>query len=260
MEHLLFAGKKLLTILIMPLGAWLIATASGFALRFCRPRSRIGIGLVLAGAAWLYVCSMEFTGFMLFHYLENEAGSYADPAQLERRGVKQIVVLGGPVSEGDSLTVADRVGGSMPRVLEGMRLCRAIPGAKLVTSGGTYQGSVPIGEAMADFAAEMGLPRDDIRVERTALDTEDEARILFPRLVGKPFALVTSAYHMPRSLLHFRRHGLDPIPAPAGFQARRRIFSAGSFLPSAAGLGVTDVALREYAGRCWALLKMRLRR
>ncbi len=260
MEHLLFVAKKLLTMLVMPLGAWLIATVSGFALRLFRPRSRIGLGLILAGGTWLLICSMEFTGFVLIHCLENEAGPYADPGDLVRRGVKQIVVLGGAAQEGDSLTVADRVGGSVSRVLEGMRLWRAIPGAKLVTSGGTYRGSIPIGEAMADFAEEMGVPRDDIRIERTSLDTEDEARLLAPHLKGRPFALVTSAYHMPRSLLHFRRHGLDPIPAPSGFQARRLIVSMGCFLPSAGGLAVTDVALREYTGRCWTLLKMRLKR
>ncbi|MEW6350059.1 MAG: ElyC/SanA/YdcF family protein [Thermodesulfobacteriota bacterium] len=260
MEHLLFAAKKLVTMLAMPLGAWLIATVSGLAFRLCRPRSRIGLWLIVAGGAWLYVCSVEFTGFMLIHSLENEAGSYADPAQLEQAGVKHIVVLGGPSHEGDSLTVADRVAGSIPRVLEGIRLWRQIPGAKLVTSGGTYRGSVPIGQAMADLAMEMGVPGDSVRVEHTALDTEDEALLLAPRLKGRPFALVTSAYHMPRSLLQFRRCGLDPIPAPAGFQAGRLIVSAGCFLPSAAGLGVTDVALREYTGRCWALLKMRFKR
>ncbi len=81
---------------------------------------------------------------------------------------------------------------------------------------------LPESKIMADLAIELGLDKRDIVEESAALDTEDQA-ILIKKIVGKDkFILVTSAFHMPRSMAFFRKNGMDPIPAPTGHRIIKR--------------------------------------
>jgi len=61
-------------------------------------------------------------------------------------------------------------------------------------------------------------------------------------------ALVTHAWHMPRSVREFERAGFTVVPAPTGFAApeARPLLE---WLPSADGLALSRLVLREAAGR-----------
>ena len=109
-----------------------------------------------------------------------------------------------------------------------------------------------IAEALADVANAQGVPREAIVLEDDSWTTEDQARLV-AAIVGKePFALVTSAYHMPRSLMLFRFAGLDPIPAPADYFSRKITLDYSTLVPQAGGLSMTEIAIREYAAK-WLL-------
>jgi uncharacterized SAM-binding protein YcdF (DUF218 family) len=84
----------------------------------------------------------------------------------------------------------------------------------------------------------------------TPVDTAQEAYAVRDVLApGERFLLVTSASHMPRSVRHFQRAGLEPIPAPTRFKTGNRSGSMLAFwLPSAQHLRKTERALYEYMG------------
>jgi uncharacterized SAM-binding protein YcdF (DUF218 family) len=67
--------------------------------------------------------------------------------------------------------------------------------------------------------------------------------------------VVTSAWHMPRSVYAFRRNGTEPIPAPTVYRHDPAAPSAADFFPSAGGFETSATALHEYVG----LLYYRLR-
>ncbi|MBI4964680.1 MAG: YdcF family protein [Desulfomonile tiedjei] len=256
MELLLFLAKKAISTIIYPVGSSLALWIAGLVLLRVRPRSRAGFLLVLAGGLWLLVAALPVTGVLLLKPLESKAGSYANPQQLSRAGVKYIVVLGGDIRGGE-LTTVDRIAcSSLVRVMEGIRLWRGVPGSRLVLSGGTYSSeTMPSAEGMAALALELGVPPEAIVKEISSLDTDDEARLLSPVLGKGPFALVTSACHMRRSLLIFRSMGLDAIPAPADFEVKKVALDLRYFLPSAMGLEKTHKAIHEYIGTLVVLMK-----
>jgi len=218
-----------------------------------RPRRRVGFILVLSGSLVLLVMSLPLTGSRLVRSLELKAGEYADPRELSRNDVKWIVVLGGDLRAGE-LSPADRVAySSLVRVMEGIRLWKAMPKSKLVLSGGTYSTQkMTTGLGMALLARALGVPENAIVVESQSWDTQGEARHLKPILGKDKFALVTSAYHMRRSVLSFKRAGLDPIPAPADFMTKGG-FQLGvrTFLPSPMALELSQTAIHEYLGTLW---------
>jgi uncharacterized SAM-binding protein YcdF (DUF218 family) len=70
------------------------------------------------------------------------------------------------------------------------------------------------------------------------------------RPTGPRILLVTSAYHMSRAEILFRRAGLEVIPFPVDFQTKLGI-TPRSFIPSGGALQQTDAALHEIYGRVY---------
>ena len=78
--------------------------------------------------------------------------------------------------------------------------------------------------------------------------------ILTERKIDR-FLLVTSAAHMPRSMMIFRKLGLNPIAAPTDYQKTDREANLTSIesrilnvLPDADNLRETNRAIKEYIG------------
>ncbi|MGO9569877.1 MAG: YdcF family protein [Desulfomonilaceae bacterium] len=257
MEWPLFVAKSLIGSTLNPICISLLLCLTGATLWILRPRRHIGFVLVLSSSLLLLVMSLPLTGSLLLSSLELKAGEYAEPGELSRSGVKWIVVLGGDLRGGE-LSPADRVAcSSLVRVMEGIRLWKGMPDSKLVLSGGTFSSrKMPTGLGMALLARELGVPQDAIVLESRSWDTDDEARLLKRVLGENRFALVTSAYHMRRSVLNFKRMGLDPIPAPADFMTKAGFqLDVGSFLPSPKALDLSQTAIHEYLGTSWLSLK-----
>ncbi len=109
----------------------------------------------------------------------------------------------------------------------------------------------PEAEIAARTLEGMGLPAGMIISERRSRTTWENARevkkILGERKMGR-VALVTSAWHMPRAMLSFRRAGVEAVPVPAGALSLGRVARASAFLPSFESLADSFLALREYIG------------
>ena len=259
MEWTLFVAKNLIERMLNPICGSLLLSLTGAIIWYLRPGRRIGLALVVSGALVLLVMSLPMTAGFMVHSLELKAGPYADPTELSRDGVRCIVVLGGDLRGGD-LSPADRVAyTSLVRVMEGIRLWKGLPKSKLVLSGGSVcSRSMATGLGMALLAQEIGVPKNAIVVENQSWDTEDEARFLKPILGKDKFALVTSACHMRRSVLDFKRMGLNPIPAPADFQTKDFHGGLGEFIPSPDALTMSQIAIHEYLGTLWLKMKQLL--
>jgi uncharacterized SAM-binding protein YcdF (DUF218 family) len=255
LDALGFILKKVISRLLFPVELVLGLGILGLAWLRWRPRGRAGPALLVGSWALLLLLSVSAVTHPLLAFLEEAAGDYAQPAALAAAGVEYIVVLGGGVRQGP-LTVADRVqGASNLRLLEGVRLWKALPGSRLLLSGGDFRQGVTVGRAMYDLARELGLPAEALVLEDESWDTEDQARLLARRLGQRPFALVTSAYHMRRSLAFFRAHGLKPLAAPADFRTRGFRLDYDTIMPDTGSLHGAEIAFYEYLGWLWLNLK-----
>ncbi len=256
MEAIGFIAKKIVSIVCYPYGFALLLIIGGLAAWRWKSRSRAGFFFVLAGTTVLLLFSFPVTGCLLLGFIEGEAGSYANPDALQRKNVRYIVVLAGDLARTD-LTPADGVGSSIYRIMEGIRLWKELPQSRLVLSGGSYPGESSEAAALAALPLMLGVPSEALVLETRAWDTEDEARI-FAKLVGtEHFGLVTSAVHMWRAMKHFQRFGLNPIPCPCEFQTKRCPPTYAKFLPAARGLWMSQVAIHEYVGTLWLMIKPR---
>ena len=239
----------------MPLGLVLLLLVIGLVFLF---RRRLGVGrvLILAATLILYLFSLSPVADFLARPLEE-----AYPvAQIDRlpADLSAVVVLGGGALDRRDLPPAARLGGdTLQRTLEGVRLWRARPGARLVLCGGEWSAEPDYpspAELMGQLAESLGVDPDRIKLDQTSKDTYENALEALKFLDEKPFVLVTSARHLPRAMAIFRRFGREPVPAPTDHKIRA--FGPDfSLLPGLGGLNSTQESLHEYLGLAWYWLK-----
>lgn len=139
---------------------------------------------------------------------------------------------------------------SMTRLLYAAELARETGLPILVTGGRIGAYPRPIAQTMARFLRRWSQA-EVAWIEPRAQDTWENAaystRMLEKAGIDRAY-LVTHAWHMPRSVQAFRRHGLDVVPAPTGFTDPSGL-ALSEILPSAPGLQAGYFAMHEALGR-----------
>lgn len=193
-----------------------------------------------------------------------------------------IVVLSGGASNDPELPEADRLtSGSALRVAEAVQIYRSLLSSsrmagktshasdleknvpvgspEVILCGGPTMNSVPEAIPMEKLAEPLGIPARAIRLEIHSDDTYTEAKNLLPMVGHKPFILVTSAYHMPRSVGLFRHLGMHPISAPANYLGRKNSEPfLMRILPRVNALAQSSTAWHERLGMVWEHLRGQL--
>lgn len=240
----MFILKKIAIFLFYPLFAGLLLQAAGIFCLF-RKKTKLGTGLVAAGFLLLILFSYGPVMDPLFSAYENSFPVLSEPEKLT--DLQWIVVLGGGVTPDERLTPAGQLSlSSLARLTEGLRILRRLPSARLLVSGGRVFSSVSEASLMKKAALDLGAEEKRIWLEEASRDTEDQALNLKKTLGTKPFILITSAFHMKRSLYLFEKHGMRAIPAPADFQIKRKDdIDPFVFFPSPESLGRAQRFIKE---------------
>jgi uncharacterized SAM-binding protein YcdF (DUF218 family) len=208
--------------------------------------TRSAIALAVLALAWSGFWSVPRNSEMLRQSLENR---YAVESEAALPNADAIVVLGG-----GGYTWINRPGVTLDglkysRLAQGARLYRAGRAPRVILSGGGEGGRTEA-RNMARGMEKFGVPRAALLLEERSNDTTTNARYtaeLARRHGVHRILLVTSAVHMPRASLLFRRTGVEvvevPVPEPmlgSGWADR--------WLPSPRALWRSGRALKEYAG------------
>jgi uncharacterized SAM-binding protein YcdF (DUF218 family) len=243
MMHL---ARQLIGALAMPLVlALLLVVAAAF---YWVWRRRLAGWLLASAAALVYVSALPVVGDSLLYTLEERFPLLDIHKRMPI--AKFVVVLGSGYRPRDGISaVAALDEDGLVRIVEAVRIGRALGTAQLIVSGGALPGQTPSAQGYAELARELGVDSESIVILDKSIDTAAEARAVESVLGGTPFVLVTSAYHMARAMRLMERAGARPIPAPAGQRARP--FSTHGWrdlLPTSGGLSNTERALHEYLG------------
>ncbi|MDB6168665.1 MAG: hypothetical protein JWM88_1529 [Verrucomicrobia bacterium] len=260
---MLFWLKKAVSYWLMPLPFCLALMLLGLAwLRWGR-RPRTGKILAATGALLLVILSSKQVGGALLRPLEDQYPAIPElparaPVPPQLLACRVIVVLGGGHVDAAGLSAIAKLSSSASaRITEAVRLARVLPGATLIVSGPSAGGGKTHASVLAAAAVSLGVDAGRIVQVDTARDTDDEVQEIRRRIgSGIPFALVTSAWHMPRAMGLMRRAGLHPVPCPADFLARANAdFRAGDWSCDLSGLEQSTWAIYEGLGITWARMQ-----
>jgi uncharacterized SAM-binding protein YcdF (DUF218 family) len=229
----MFIISKILPLFILPPGIFIVLlTIILFLLK--KKRQACAGRLTAAAVILLYFISIEPPGDILIKYLEN---IHPPIDSGENHNAEYIVILGGgvvensPEKKGKGCLDSE----SLQRLMHGYHLSKKykIP---VITSGGIVLKGEDA-EAESDVAmrelVRLGVNRKRIFRDSISRNTFEQAINIKKKFSAATVILVTSAYHMPRSVYSFTRKSIEVIPAPTGYIGNRYGYSFYSFLPRA---------------------------
>lgn len=254
MNDLFFYLSKLAWIFISPTNVIVILVLLA-ALCFV-----IGHGWRTVGRYCVYLCALLILltgilplGDMALRALENRFPAKAALSQ----PVDGIIVLGGSFNQELSY---DRkqisVNDNIERIFAFIDLMKRYPNAKAVFTGGNSKIVPTEGVSEAGYAKDLltvlGVKTRDIIFEDKSRNTHENA--VFSKKLARPqpgekWVLVTSAFHMPRSVGIFRKQGWDVIAYPVDYHTNREWALADrNLLHMFSNISKASTAFREYVG------------
>ena len=249
---LFFAISKIGWLIVQPIG--LVALCLFAAALLSLAGRRVLAGMVaLAGLMIVLTGAQTNLGRLALQPLENR---FARPVELPPASdVAGIIVLGGGFDGHVTLSRGGfELGESGDRFVEAVRLAVHYKDAPVVISGGDAsligrtEGDAPV--AVRLFAA-FGIDESRLILESRSLNTHENAlysRQVLPTGRDGEWILVTSAFHMPRSVGVFAGQGVAVLPWPVDFRtggAERLAIGRDDPVKAFAEL---SLAIREWMG------------
>jgi uncharacterized SAM-binding protein YcdF (DUF218 family) len=254
MYHLVksFATPIVWVLLLMILG--LIGT------RFSRGRRLFKVGwcFLLAAFLILLALSLDPVANLLAHSLESR---HPSPSPEVLATLDVVVVLGGGLYPAGHLRKQDELAReAYPRFFRGVKYFQESDADVLAFCGGPPRGTqVSEAQVMRSMAVSLGVPEDKTVIESTSRNTMENAAKLAVLLPGegRRIGLVTSATHMMRSKWVFERvFPRDTIvPMPVYFTFDPTDWLSRRMVPSVGNLDRSTVALHEWIGILWYVLR-----
>jgi uncharacterized SAM-binding protein YcdF (DUF218 family) len=215
------------------------------------PLVSLGRRLIAASVGLMLLCAFTPFGYWILVPLEQRF-----PVWNSTLGPPDgVIVLGGSIAP--DISIARRTGVfpyAADRLVAAAELARRYPDIPVIFTGGSA--TLAFGDGReADFAADifqrLGLPRDRVILERESRNTIENAR--FTKAIASPkpgqrWVLITSAYHMPRSIGLFRNIGFPVEPYPVDWMTRGSMDMIRFLDRPVDALMRTDLGMREWIG------------
>ena len=209
----------------------------------------------LSFAAITLLLLMAYTplGHIILLPLEERMSRPATPKNM--KAPYGIIVLGGSI---DTIVTKARgtvaINESAERLTEAIELARRFPKARIVFSGGSgqiFSQNMRESDAAKNFFSSMGLNPDRLIFEGKSRNTWQNAsytKNLLKPTADQRWLLVTSAFHMPRSIGCFRKVGMSVIPWPVDYRTRGKSDIYRMFDRASEGWKRVDIGVREWVG------------
>lgn len=249
MDNIFFVSSKIVWALISPDSLIVILGVSAWIAMMLKWQ-RLSRSLLASCALLLVLIGFFPVGEWLITPLENR---FASNTALPRE-VEGIVVLGGSISpQLSNIWQQPELNNSAERLTNFIYLAQLYPNAQLVFTGGS--GSVTQQEFKeAEMARilfdQLGMAERAIVYESESRNTAENAthsKELVSPEAGENWLLITSAFHMPRSVGVFCQAGWPVHPYPVDHSAQRGNLWRVEFA-FADNLSILQKAIREWVG------------
>ncbi len=244
--------KPILTSLLLPPGGPLLLVFAGLGLGRVRHLRTAGRAMVALGLMALWVLSTQSAAVWLSRHALPQV-SAASVEQLRQQQVQAVVVLGGGIrGQAEEYGAPQLNPASMERLRYGALLAHELQVPLAYAGGvgwsqtGNTSSEADIAQRVAGQAFGVSIAFSDALSRDTRENGQQMLALLQQRQIGR-VALVTHAWHMPRSLRAFSAPDMEVVPAPMGFIGpyERPLLDA---LPSGHGLATSRLVLREWLG------------
>lgn len=256
-----FLLKKMIGMMFMPISVILLFLVLAIILQLFAPRrfAKLALACTIIAASLLLLLSWQPVANQLLLPFEQQYSRFDS-----QQKVDFVVVLGNCHYNNQHIPPqAQLCGTALYRLMEGLRILRQQPNAKIIFTGYAGQQTKSHAETMRQIALSMDIDGEQILTFPQAQDTEQEARAVIEKMKllandSIDLALVTSASHVPRAMMLFTSQAkqlagkINIYPAPAFFAADVNSTSLKIETPA---LRKSERALYEFSGTSWLKIK-----
>jgi uncharacterized SAM-binding protein YcdF (DUF218 family) len=165
-----------------------------------------------------------------------------------------IIVLGSAVNDAVSKARGQTVFAEGERIFEAAMLAKRYPNARVIYTGGSGSLFTTVSTEALEarkVLTDLGVDPSRVTLEDKSRNTEENALFTAALVHPKPsqrWLLVTSAYHMPRSMGVFEKAGFNVIAFPVAFRTLGRGRPLLWDFDPARNLLTFEIAAREWIG------------
>ena len=216
-----------------------------------RAKKKIGTTIIIINIVLYYFLSISPISDLIIAPLENKYNQIEDSQVFMAN--KAVILLGGPESD-------------VLRGTEATRLSILNPDLQIIITGQNFLNKEKT-EALRlkNHLIEQGVKAENIILEKESRTTKESAKNIKKMVKTEKFFLITSGYHMPRSMFLFKKEGTNPLPAPTDFKAYKSFsknkwglrysnYNLLDFFPCSQNLKNVDLAFHEYFGILYSQL------
>ncbi len=247
MNDLFFLFSKILTILLFPLP--LVIIFSFLWILFGKGKYYKLFSILPIVVLWI------LSSFPVSQWLVRSLEKEYVPVPMEGLDSSDvIVVLGGAVNILGIHRDRVELGSSAERMTDSILLYRQKKAPKILFTGGSgilFQQDFSEAYFANKFFKDFEIPTEDLILENKSKNTFENA--LYTKeildILGKNrIILVTSAFHMKRSLGVFSKMGFDVQPFPTDYKSMLDDVNWDTIIPSTMALDASTIAIKEWIG------------
>jgi uncharacterized SAM-binding protein YcdF (DUF218 family) len=143
-------------------------------------------------------------------------------------------------------------GSAANRLITAVELYNKLKVPIIFSGGKVYSFTGSEADIAKTILINMGIPRDKIIIDDKSLTTEENAKntkkLLTMYSFTKPI-LVTSAFHMERSVIQFNKYDIKVTPFPTDYQTNvNPHFNINDLIPSSSAIDNLSISIKEYLG------------
>lgn len=242
---MLFMLKKILTPFLLPPGIFIVLLVSAAVWFLFKKYWKAALANLLI-AFFMWSLSILPVSNAMLRGLESGLNLPKNP-----HGDVIILLGGGVYAEAPDLSgIGAPSADALPRIVTAVRLQKRLNIPVIVSAGRVFEYTSIEAPIVKRFLVDLGVPPNEIILEDKSRDTFENAKYtgdICARAGYKNPILVTSAYHMKRALMSFRKFDMEVTPFPVEFMSyENEQYNWRHFLPHS--LRGASIAIHEYLG------------
>lgn len=248
----MFTIGKLFGFFVLPPGFFIIVLT---IISFFLFKKSKRLSLIIAFTAFfLYIISTKSFSNILLSALETDYYANDIPSDID-----SITVLGGGSKETvvNNKKIYSLTSDSLNRINKAFFIWKNHKVPIILSGGAIFGSSKAEALIMADYLTSMGVNMENIITDTLSRNTKENAKNIETIVTENQFkktVLITSGYHLKRSIILFKKRNINFIPSASDIIISEKNFSISDLMPESYSLYLSSIAFHEYAGIIYALL------
>lgn len=243
---LIYFIKFLYATFILPPGIFILALII-FSLKLCRYKAKLGKNLLILTLVF-YIFTTPLVDNSIISLLENKYTVPVNP-----KGDVIVMLGGGATLDTPNLNFNGHLSGfAANRLITSVELYKKLNIPIIISGGKVFKSTGTESEISKNILITMGIPENKIIVENQSINTTENAKYtkkILDKYNFKNPILVTSAFHMPRAVIQFKKFNINVLPFPTDYQTNLRgSFELNDFIPSSDALVKLSLSVKEFIG------------